>query len=333
MLKHFIIFLTLTMLLSCGKSADEATAEAILTANIALSKGNCQTAITILEANGRINNNAAYLKTLSSAYACKAGYSTLTFFTSDLAKTVMSLPVGPLGGTTTYTTSSAAVVTTLQDDQKFKDLQTAIDILLYAGGIDPTNTDPTSAERAKYFTTSEAADIDSQLLYMVLVQLGRYMYHYGDSSATARKGSGPGVNNCFTTYVGANGDIKTALNALAGTCTAATAVTHPELSSLLDPAVRKKRLCQGVVLLNGVFAILPNVVASVYSDPVKKAEVLAAVSTISLAQTALKTFDPTTTTVASTLNQSFCEDASVTTSVSVGNVESYFAMMFEGVLL
>ncbi len=325
MLKNSIIILSLMLLFSCGKTTDEKTADAILSANIALSKGDCQVAISTLEANGRVNSNAAYLKTLASAYACRAGYSTVTLFATDLAKTVTP---APLGGTTKYTTSSAAVSSTLQNDSKFKDLQTAINILLYAGGIDSL-TEPTSAERAKYFSSSDAGDIDAQLLYMMLVQLGRYMYFYGDSSATGVKGSGPGPNTCFTSYVNAHANVKTLITAAAGTCTNITtdAASHAQLSNTLTASTRKTRLCQGTVLLNGVFALLPNVVASVFSNPADKAAALAAVNSINLAKGALIGADNTTATVAVTLNQSICEDNTV---VSVSNIESYFGLMFEG---
>lgn len=325
MFKNLILVSLLFALFSCGKNADEKTTEAILSANIALGKSDCQTAIDVLEANGRVNRNAAYLKTLASAYACRAGYSTVTFFTSDFAKTATP---APLGGTTKYSTSSAAVASTLQNDSSYKDLETAIDILLYAGGIDST-TEPTAAERAKHFTSSEAADINSQLLYMVLVQLGRYGYFYGDSSGTGVKGSGPGANTCFTSYVSATNAVKAALTAAAGTCTNITtdAASHPQLSNALTASTRKTRLCQGVVLLNGVFALLPAVVASVFSNPADQAAVNAAITVLNAAKTALIAADSTTSVVANTLNQSVCEDNSV---VSVSNIESYFGLMFEG---
>lgn len=325
MLKNLIIILFLFNLFSCGKNADEKTIEAILTANIALGSSDCQTAIDVLEANGRINKNASYLKTLASAYACRAGYSTVTFFTSDFTKTVTP---APLGGTTTYSTSGTAVASTLQNDSKYSDMQTAINILLYAGGI-PSGIEPTAAERAKYFTTSEAADINSQLLYLVLVQLGRYGYFYGDSSSTGVKGSGPGSNTCFTSYTSAIAGVKAAITTAAGTCTNITtdAASHAQLSNTLTAATRKTRLCQGVVLLNGVFALLPSVVSSVFSNATDQAAATAAISVLNVAKTALITADSTTSVVASTLNQSVCEDDSV---VSVSNIESYFGLMFEG---
>lgn len=327
-MKSLIFIFALTLLFSCGKNADQKTADAVLSANIALSKGNCQHAIDVLEENGRVNSNAVYLKTLASAYACRAGYSTLTFFTTDISKTVVP---APLGGTTTYSTSSAAVQSTLQNDSSYSDLKTAINILLYAGGI-PSGTEPTTAERKKHFTTSEVADMDSQLLYMVLVQLGRYGYFYGDSSATGVKGSGPGSNTCFTSYKNAHANVKTAIGNAAGTCTntADFGATHAQLTgdtAVLSATTRKTRLCEGVVLLNNVFTLLPSVVASVFSNPADRAAATAAIASINTAKTTLVATDATTATVVSTLNQSICED---NTFVTVQAIEGYFGLMFEG---
>jgi hypothetical protein len=325
MFKSLFFILILTLIFSCGKNADQKTADAVLSANIALSKGNCQHAIDLLEENGRANSNAIYLKTLASAYACRANYSTVTFFASDIGKTITP---APLGGTTTYSTSSATVQSTLQNDAAFTDLQTAINILLYAGGIS-TGIDPTTAERAKHFTASEVADIDSQLLYMVLVQVGRYGHFYGNSSATGVKGSGTGTNTCFTSYVNAHPSVKAAIAGSSGVCTNSvdTTAAHAQIVEGVTAATRKQRMCEGVVLLNNVYALLPNVIASIFTNPADQVAARAAIANINTAKGALTTADPTTTTVLFTLNQSICEDNSL---VSVSNIESYFGIMFEG---
>lgn len=332
MLNPLLVFTLFFVLVSCGKNTDEKTADATLSANIALSKGDCQAAINTLEANGRANNNAPYLKTLASAYACRAGYSTVTFFTSDLSKTIIPTP---LGGVTTYTTSQVTVQNPLQNDQKFKDLQTGIDILLYAGGINPT-TEPTSAERKKYFSASVAEDIDAQLLYMILVQLGKYMYVYGDASVAGVKAGGAASNNCFTDYPNVdsssagpahNGNITAILAALPGACKVKTS-SHAQLdSSLVSAATRKIRLCQGVVLLNGALTLLPNVVRSIFSVPADQAAVLAAVASIdTTAKGTLTAAYPAIGQVINTQSQAACEDNSI---VTVESLESYFAVMFE----
>jgi hypothetical protein len=327
MLKLSLILSSILLLFSCGKTADEETLGVVLSANIALSSGECQKAIDTLENHGRVNTSAPYLKTLASAYACRAGYSTVTFFASDFALTTTK---APLGGLTLYSTSSTAVTSTLQNDEVFKDLQKAIDILLYAGGI-ASDSEPTSAARAKHFSSSVAGDIDTQLLYLVLVQLGRYMNYYGNVSAAGDKGGGSGSSTCFTSYTSAHTTITAAITAAAGTCTniTTTAASHSQLSSDITPVTRKTRLCQGVVLLNGLTALLPNVVASIFSDAATKAAALAAVSVVTLAQAALVFADSTTSTVAYTQNQSICEN---TGYVNVSNIESYFGLMFEGAL-
>lgn len=311
----FLLFLTS----SCGKNTDEKTADAILSANIALSKGNCQSAITTLESHGRVNDNAAYLKTLASAYACRAGYSTTVLFATNLTKLFTPVPAGPLNGAATFTTSQVTAQNPLQNDPYFRDLQTAIDILLYAGGIAST-TEPTATERAKYFSSSEAGDINAQLLYMILVQLGKYMYVYGDSSAAGVKGGGIATNNCFTNYT------NVAAPVYAGTCANANS-SHLQLGvDVLPAATRKTRLCQGVVLLNAILALLPSVISSLFSSPADQASANAIINTINVAKAAL----PVIGTVITTLNQSTCEDNA---NVSVIAIETYFNGMFEKVFL
>ncbi|MDD4972821.1 MAG: hypothetical protein PHY93_00640 [Bacteriovorax sp.] len=312
--KNFIFFLSLILLFSCGKTTDEKTADAILSANIALSKGSCQLAINILETNGRVNDNAAYLKTLASAYACRAGYSAITFFASDVALTVTP---APLGGMTLYSTSKVAVQIPLQNDPSFKDLQTAINILLYAGGIAST-TDPTATERAKYFSASEAADINTQLFFMIMVQLGKYMHVYGDVDAAGAKAGGAGANLCFTSYGVAPAGI------LAGTCNIGTS-SHAQLDGgTVAPATRKTRLCHGVVLFNGYLDLLPSIAASASGS---LAVITGATAAINAAKGALA---GTVGVVLTTINQTTCEDI---LQVPVEDIEYYFAGIFEKILL
>lgn len=329
MLKRSVIFLCLILLFSCGKNVDEKTADAVLSANIALSKGDCQVAIDTLEGNGRVNDNAAYLKTLSSAYACRAGYSTVTFFANDISLTPSP---APLGGTTLYSTSKVTIQNPLQNDASFRDLQKAIDILLYAGGIAST-TEPTVAERAKYFTALEAGDINAQLMYMILVQMGKYMHVYGNVSAAGVKG-GAGGSQCFTDYPnvdltdpGRNGNVTAALAANPGACKVKNSSHAQTDSTLISATTRKTRLCQGVVLLNGFFNVLPGVVASASGS--LATAISGSTAAVNAAKTALTTAYPGIGAVTTTINQSACEDNSI---VPIRDLESYFAIMFESVL-
>ena len=323
MLKCLVFFLSLNLLFSCGKTADEKTMSAVLSANISLSKGNCQEAIDILEANGRQVHDAHYLKTLASAYACRAKFSVVTFFASDIG---ISATPAPLGGATKYTTSQLAVSGSLANDSNFKDLQTGIDVLLYAGGFS-TSTEPTSVERAKYFTANQAADLNSQILFMMFAQLGKYMEIYADAGTSGVKGSGSGSNNCFTDYSNTPGGIQTALGGMPGACKVINS-SHPQLdSSLISVALRRTRLCQGLVLVNGILDILPSVVASAGGGD------LATISSLTATITDLKSdmviAYPAIGAVAIVTSQYNCENDP---AITVATVESYFAMIFEALI-
>jgi hypothetical protein len=327
MMKNSLILLFLISLLSsCGKSTKEKTQSAVLSANISLSKGNCQEAIDVLEANGRDERDAQYLKTLASGYACRAGFKVTTFFTSDLGKT--STPA-PFGGATLYSTSQVAVSGSLQNDSVFKDMQTAIDLLYYAGGFSAA-TEPTSIERAKYFTGNEAADINSQMVFMMLAQLGKYMEVYSNAGTTGVKGSGSASNKCFTDYGHiTNNNVKTALANMPGACKVNNS-PHAQLDStsgLISASVRRTRLCQGVVLVNGILDVLPSVVASAGGGDLSSISSLT--TNIQAFKSALVTADPSIGTVATVLSQYNCEND---TSITDATIESYFAIIFEALI-
>lgn len=328
MLKRFIFIVITALLFSCGKSADEETASAVLSANIFLSKGDCQSAINVLEAHGRQDHDSHYLKVLASSYACRAGFAVGTFFTSDLALTASP---APLGGTTLYSTSSSTTTSPLQNAGSFSDLQTAIEILLYAGGI-PSTVEPTISERLKYFSADEAANINSQLLFMMFAQLGKYMRVYGNGDALGKKGAGSAANTCFTGYNLANtaGDpeVMAVIAALPAACRSPAESSHAELATSLAATTRKTRLCQGVVLLNGILNVLPSVVGAATGQLAAQTALVSAAGSAAL--TALTTADATIGIVASTINQSVCEDDS---NVPIAKLETYFALMFESIFL
>lgn len=320
--KLILLILIIFVFSSCGKSTEQKVADAILSATISLSKNDCQPAIDTLEGIGRQNKNARYLKTLASAYACRSGYNTSTFFASDFPDTATP---APLGGTATYSTSSGTFQVPLEYDPDFVDLQTAIDILLYAGGIAST-TEPTATERTKYFSTSELGDLNSQLLYMQLVQLGRIIKVYGNASAVGVKGGGSFGNVCFSDYqeAGMPANVTTAVAALPGACTVMNNAGHPQIRSSVTAATRKRRMCHGVTLLNGFLDTLTAVVASASGD--LSTVGTAAQTAVNLAKTAMTAAYPGIGSVKSTINQTLCEDNAI---VPVLDIEVFYAIMFE----
>jgi len=320
---NLIFFLVgLNFLLSCGKTSEQKVTDAILSSDIYLSKKDCQSSIDILEAVGRQSKNARYLKNLASSYACRAGYSTVTFFGSDIAKSVNN---PPLGGLTTYTTSLVTTTSPLADDTKFKDLQTAIDILLYAGGLS-TSTEPTIVNRAVNFSTNDAGDINAELAFMQLVQLGKLMKVYADTSAGV-KGAGGGTNNCFTDYTSTIAAVQTYITTggLTGACTS-TSSSNSQLA--LGVSERRKKLCQGVVLLNGVLNVLPGVLAAGGGGDLNSISNLT--QEIEDQKTALLAIDASFAPTATVMSQYNCENSS---NISEVSLSSYYALFFETLVL
>ncbi len=311
------IFISLLLLNSCGQSASEEIDGTILSTNIWLSKGNCQKAIDTINSISYQSRNASFLKTYASAYACRAGFSIVTFFADDIALTATP---SPLGGMSIYSTSQTTVTGALESDGSFLDLQTAVNTLLYAGGISST-AEPTTTARANYFDTKDASEINSQLAFMLLAQLGKYMHFYADAGITGVKGSGLGSNNCFTSYGNTSGPVQLLIAALPGACRS-TNSSHPFLDSSVSAATRKTRLCQGVVLLNSVFEVLPTVLASASGTSLSA---IAGVTTAISAAKAVAT--PYIGTVGSVMSQANCES-----TATVVELESYFSLLFEGII-
>lgn len=322
--KYFSYILNLCLLfvtLSCGKPADQNREDAVLSANILLSNRECQSAIELLESVGRDTYNAKYMQTLASAYACKAGFAEPAFFVDEIPK--IGTPA-TLGGMTRFALASTM---TAPDSDSFTNLQTAIDILLYSGGVS-TTVDPTLARRANGLSSEDAQDINAQLMYMLLTQMGMYLYYYGDSSSSGVKGSGPGTNTCLANYSNVALDVGVNLTtALSGGQTGSCVAINTGHASLgAQGSLNVKRMCQGVVLLNNFIEIFPSILSSVTGDDLNT--VSGITSAITLAKTAVTTAktDPQMATLLATLSQEKCEadNASDTQYLQV-----YFALMYE----
>ncbi len=254
----FLIFSILFLFSSCGSTDDQQRADAILDAVWYIEQGKCETAISTLEGVGRDLANFKYVEALASAYACKAGYSTVQLY-DDFSNIDSS--VSFIGGLTKF--SHATLIQNPDVDARYQAIQEAIDILLYAGDL-PSYIEPSSAERAAYFTTSELADLNSFLFYLATDQISRYAYYYGSTQGDGVKGSDPNTAvNCFfnydhtigITYDGNSITIGDALQNGLGACKTANSNTDPDGHADLGDnatitATQVKRMCQGVILMN-----------------------------------------------------------------------------------
>jgi len=326
--KKFTSFLLiLVFITSCGTSPEEEIKSNLVSAEILLSTSECQEAIDLLEGLGRQNKNARYLKLLASAYACRSKFSTIKFFADDIALT--GTPA-PLGGISLYSTSLTTFTSPLEDDLKFNDLQTAIDILLYAGGI-ATTTEPTSVVRATNFTERDASDINAQMAYMMLVQLGRVFKVYANASSAGVKGAGLGANVCFTDYPNVDPLIAAYITTQnkTGACNVINS-SHAQLDSTLTTATRRRaRLCQGIVLLNGILDVLPAIIVAAGGGEL--GDIGTVTTEIETYKQALENIPVPGgfTQVLNVLSQNNCE---TDTAISTEAIESYYAVIVEGLI-
>lgn len=321
-MKRVLLLITALIFISCGKSADEKISSDIDRANTLLTSRQCGGAIDLLEGMGRKGTNPYYVVTLASAYACRAEYSSIKFFADDIALT--STDDSVLGGLTLYSTADETISAPFSTDSKVVDYQSGIDVLLYAGGNIASTTEPTYARRLSIYG-NDAGDVNSFAMYLILNQLGKYLRYYGNGNATAVKGGGTFGNTCFTDYGNAPVAVQTAITTAGETGSCVTINDgHSELSSAVAAATRKARLCQGVVLVNNLIELLPSVLADASGTDLDSINDV--LDDIEAAKTQLEVLVPGIGNVLTVQSQENCEDD---TTITMGNLESYFAAMME----
>ncbi len=260
---HFLpLLFCFFFLISCGDKREEEVELAKEKALSCLTASDYSCAINALEAIGRQNEDAKYLKLLASAYAGRSGYNSSTLFGTDIPK--IGTP-SVLGGFARFVTSPDMDA---PDNDNFDDLMEAITILLHAGGI-PLDKDPTVARRAIHFSTKDASEINSFLMYLLMAAMGKFTYFYGNSDPVGVKGGGtaPEGNGCFVNYANTTafdtgpGDISTWLaGGVTGSC---TSLNDGKLEMGLQNNLDTEYLCQGVILLNNFLEIFPVVIANI----------------------------------------------------------------------
>ncbi len=314
------------LLISCGAQEDEVIDDAILQANRLLSRNECQSAINTLEAVGRQTANHKYLITLASAYACRAGYNELTLFTDDFPNIVVA---NALGGFTLFSTSDDMTSPT---HSSFADLNIALGILYTAGGFDASSS-VTSENRRAIFGNAQGGDIDAFIMYMTMVNLGRFLRYYGNiNTADGTKGGGAATHDCLLNYDAAtvmatSGTVGARLGL--GTTGACVIEDDGNDELGLKNSIDVSRACQGVVLLNNFLDVLPAVLDAYTGNE------LAEIDSI---RTALETAKTNVTSelaaagidMATVTSQAACEALSSTTD---DHLEVYYVTMFETLFL
>lgn len=251
----WISILFLLFLASCGGDKDDIS-NAIDEANFLLTTRNCAQARTVLDQVGYQASNPRYIAAYATTYACEANYSTVNFFADDLGN-LSGTANGFLGSIAAFSTSNRMTSAT---DVDFTKLQQAINTILYAGSI----TDSSSANRIATFGAADATNLHAQALYMVLVNLGRWLRYHGNTDSLGNKGSGtnPEANTCLYPYNDADANIITALSTgNTGPCTVGNVSSTTDINTG-DVAVNQERLCNGILLFNNFVDLILNLTFS-----------------------------------------------------------------------
>lgn len=321
-MRYFCILfiLPLFLLAGCGASGEAEAENAIQAAVSELTRGNCSGAISQIESVPYQPLNVRFIKTYASAYACRAGYSTPLFFQDDLPK--IGTP-SLFGSLTRFNTSS-----TMNEPREdtYMDLQVALNALLYAGDI-PRNRDPSSQRRIDRLGADNVKDLHSQLLYLLLAQLGKYNYFYGDADTTGNK------NGCFLTYdgsidftdpgTGLTVTINDYLNSGAGGDCGVGDPGHPDLAIGAD--VNIDRACQGLVLFNSMMDVLPRVIDSLSGGQLDDLS-----GFITEFNDAKASLDVLPTKPLNILSQDICLEKYDDEPVAQEDLQIFFVLFFEG---
>lgn len=306
-----------TGVVGCSKKPADEVVDAIDEALTLLSQSTpaCQKAIETLEKIGRQNNDPRYLSILSSAYACRGGFSELTLFAEvDTISADFEDFLGSLAQLSEGQEDSA-------ESARFNDLQTALDILLYAGG----KTVPSAVQQQTVFGNRHANNMNLQILYMTLVQLGRFAYWYGNTDGTGAKGTGSSGNTCFMDYPLPSASAIAAGHA-SNACNGGN-TGHPNVDyGTVTSAVARKRLCQGVMLVNNLVDILANTTLSTNDS---LGDIAAIYDEIEPYITMASALDPDMPAFIENRSQTACE---ADTASDDSLLQLYFAALFERAL-
>lgn len=309
-MRSFIVIFLLFILCSCGKKEATERTEAIDVALTYLSDGECNEAIKVLEKTGR-SEDAVYLQVLASAYACRAGFDAVRFISDDIES--IDTDSSQLLNSLTLLTLSGETET---DSDSYSDLKTALGLLLNAGN----SSQPSQVARTTTFGSRKAGDIGVQALLLSIVQLGKFLNHYGNVDALGDKGAGDEANQCFITYSFTDAQVVAAVGG--GVC---DGVSSGHVGLDYTTTTGRRRLCEGLMLFTNIIDILDNIDVSGNESLSDLEEVADAVKQY---KTTAITVDPDLATLLNMTSQSLCE-TTLETASEMDNMQLIYASIFE----
>jgi hypothetical protein len=314
-MRSILLIFFLCFLASCAKSPEEEATEAIDLAQTYLSESKCDDALEVLLDIEAPEEDAIYIQVLASAYSCRAGHSEITFIGTDVANLVTSSANLLFKSLTTLTSSDE----TSTDSDAYEDMRSAITTILDSDGA----TAPSQLNREAVFGPRKAGDLGVQVLILSIVQLGKFLNHYGNTDADGDKGLGTtNSNTCFLDYTSVN--TQTLVNNLpsANNCNS-NSDGHPDLD--LTTSAGKRRACEGLMLITNLLDVLDNIDLS-EDDSLSSLEDLAAF--VSTFRSTALTADPDLEVLFETTSQAACLEL-LDDATELNNMQLIFAYLFE----
>jgi hypothetical protein len=312
-----INYLIILFFISCAANPQNLINSKIREARYLLTEGKCSDAIEVLdEIKSDAEDDPDFIKTYASALACRAKYSELKLFSRDLSGLDADSLFGSLASFSTSTDTEA-------DSDKYTYIMEAIDYILYAPDVD----EPSTVDRIEEFGERHGGDLSMQALYMIMVNLGKFMAYYGNADTDGLKGQGGQSNTCLFNYTDFTAVTYVSTSGLTGSCTNA-GQGHPDLNTAtpgVTAAIRNRRLCDGIILYNNMMDILANISLASNESLGDMSDIQSALAALELVATTVDTTD-TIDPIFDFYSHEECEDFANT---SVTPIERFYAIFIE----
>lgn len=303
-LQQYLSFLLLFIFVSCA--GKDATESAVFQADYYLTSGKCAKAQEVLDDAGW-SKDANYIGAYSNVYACYAGFSELSaIFGGNLDILETSTPEDIFKSIASFPTSYESVPDSDVYTNMNKGIKTIIEVV---GSV------PSAALLNSKYGRRKGTDLNSQALYMIIFQFGKFLRLYGNTDSNGTKGTGPHGNECFLDYP----NLGTTCNGLASD------EGSPYLDFVAEPEEATRRACEGIIYFNNLLDILRNIdlgnsdISAQLQDIVDNIDAyLAGIGS-----------DPDLDDFIGLTSQSACENE---VAVNMLGLEKFFAVIFEVLL-
>ncbi len=301
---NFILIFCFSFVISCGNNPEEEAYQAIDQALTLLDANKCDAAIELLEDLDDQDENPVWIKTLASAYACKANFNMVKFVDRDIAA---------IDGSNLF--SSMSILTysdeTSLNSAEYLAMEHSLEILGREDFKQITRTDD--------FGRRHGEDMGVQVLIYSIVQFGKYLNWYGNVDSTGKKGAGTNTNTCYLNYT--YGPAVATIGALPGTnACQVTNDGHPDLIGVN----KIERMCEGITLVTNVYDVLSEIDLSTSSTLSSLESIVTQIETYRTAADAAGVgylLDVTSPEACETL---------LANAADMNNAELLFALVFEG---